>query len=545
MKSQATAATLLATAATANASFLEKFDSFERWTYATAEKYEGKFEITKTLDGSDNTGLKVTESAKYYGAATVLPSPLDPAKGTTVLQYELKASEPLECGGAYMKFVTDGHGFDPAGLEDATPYTVMFGPDVCGLTDKVHLIIRYSNPKTKEIQEKHLAAPPMVPKQPNVTHVYTAVLDSDKNTYSVLIDGKVEKEGSLFEDFYPAFIAPETIPDKTEEKPADWVDEAQIPDPKATKPDDWDEDAPAMIPDPEATMPSGWLESEPRMVDDKEAIKPDDWDEDEDGTWEPPQVPNPKCADAPGCGPWKAPMKANPAFKGKWSAPMIDNPAFKGVWKPKDVPNPDYIDDKSPLSHIGKIGGVAIEIWTMDKDYYYDNLLVTKDVSEAEKAREELWKPKFDVEMEAFEANQKAEEEKRAKEEQDAEAVGKGIVGKIEASFVSLVDAIFFSSLLAPYAQNPTVETVYYALIENAMMGVVVLSAVLTLILTTVIFPKTMEAKKAVEKEATKAKVGAAKKKEAPTKDDDEKDDEDEDEDASPTRRSRRTTRRD
>ena len=125
--------------------------------------------------------------------------------------------------------------------------------------------------------------------------------------------------------------------------------------------------------------------------------------------------------------------------------------------------------------------------------------------------------------------------------------MGKGIVGKIEASFVSLVDAIFFSSLLAPYAQNPTVETVYYALIENAMMGVVVLSAVLTLILTTVIFPKTMEAKKAVEKEATKAKVGAAKKKEAPTKDDDEKDDEDEDEDedASPTRRSRRTTRRD
>ena len=246
----------------------------------------------------------MTEKAQHYGAATRLPTPIDLSKGKTVLQYELKAETPLECGGAYMKFLTATPSFEPSSLVEDTPYTVMFGPDICGLTDKVHLIVRYENPKTKVVEEKHLAAPPMGRKEPNVTHVYTAVLDADDNTYSVLINGKVTKEGSLFEDFTPPFLAPELVPDETDEKPEDWVDNAKIPDPTASKPEDWDEDAPAMIDDEEATMPEGWLEFEPKTVDDKEAIKPDDWDEEEDGTWEPPQVLNPKCKTRPaaGCG---------------------------------------------------------------------------------------------------------------------------------------------------------------------------------------------------------------------------------------------------
>ena len=48
------------------------------------------------------------------------------------------------------------------------------------------------------------------------------------------------------------------------------------------------------------------------------------------------------------------------------------------------------------------------------------------------------------------------------------------------------MDAIFFSSLLAPYAEVPAVEAVYDALTENAMVGVAGVSAVLALILTTV-----------------------------------------------------------
>ncbi len=40
----------------------------------------------------------------------------------------------------------------------------------------------------------------------------------------MLIDGKVSKEGSLFEDFEPAFVPPTEIDDPEDSKPEDWVD---------------------------------------------------------------------------------------------------------------------------------------------------------------------------------------------------------------------------------------------------------------------------------------------------------------------------------
>ena len=45
--------------------------------------------------------------------------------------------------------------------------------------------------------------------------------------YKVLIDGKEEKAGSLFEDFEPAFNPPEEIDDPEDKKPEDWVDESR------------------------------------------------------------------------------------------------------------------------------------------------------------------------------------------------------------------------------------------------------------------------------------------------------------------------------
>lgn len=53
-------------------------------------------------------------------------------------QYEVKLpGGGLTCGGAYMKFLTHGEVHDPEQLKDDTPYTVMFGPDKCGSTNKV------------------------------------------------------------------------------------------------------------------------------------------------------------------------------------------------------------------------------------------------------------------------------------------------------------------------------------------------------------------------------------------------------------------------
>jgi len=79
---------------------------------------------------------QVTEKAKHYGISKLLPEAVDPAKDL-VLQYELKLTNGLGCGGAYIKFLTADGEFTPSGLKDDTPYTVMFGPDKCGATNKV------------------------------------------------------------------------------------------------------------------------------------------------------------------------------------------------------------------------------------------------------------------------------------------------------------------------------------------------------------------------------------------------------------------------
>ena len=66
------------------------------------------------------------------------------------------------------------------------------------------------------------------------THLYTLIVRSD-NTYTVKIDNKKEKEGTLEEDW--DFLAPKTVPDPEARKPDDWDDRAKINDPEDTKPD--------------------------------------------------------------------------------------------------------------------------------------------------------------------------------------------------------------------------------------------------------------------------------------------------------------------
>jgi calnexin len=278
---------------------------------------------------------------------------------------------PTTNKGAYAKLLSDVDAdFKAEDLVDSTPFSVMFGPDKCGATNKVHLIIKHAQPNGT-VAERHLVSPPLVEGNggDKLTHVYTLVLRPSNSSFDLLIDGESRKSGSLLDSalFDPPFAPPKEIDDAEDKKPEDWVEVEKIPDPKATKPEDWDEDAPREIDDDEAVKPEGWLDDEPASIPDPEATQPEDWDEDEDGAWEAPSVPNPKCAagKAPGCGAWTRPQKPNPAFKGKWTAPLVDNPEYKGVWKPRKVANPDYYEDSEPLKNVAAIGGVAFEIWTM------------------------------------------------------------------------------------------------------------------------------------------------------------------------------------
>lgn len=390
-----------------DAIFYESFDElFEgRWVVSEKDDYKGVWKHSKS-EGHDDYGLLVSEKARKYAIVKELDEPVKLKDGTVILQFETRLQNGLECGGAYLKYLRPQEaGWIAKEFDNESPYSIMFGPDKCGATNKVHFILKHKNPKSGEYVEHHLKFPPTVPSD-KLSHVYTAILKPD-NELRILIDGEEKKKANFLvaDDFEPALIPPKTIPDPDDKKPEDWDERAKIPDPDATKPDDWDENAPMEIEDEDAVKPEGWLDDEPEEIDDPEATKPEDWDDEEDGEWEAPKIDNPKCEAAPGCGEWKRPMKRNPAYKGKWHAPLIDNPNYKGIWKPREIPNPNYFDLEKP--DFEPIAAVGIEIWTMQDGILFDNVLIANDEKIAESYRETTWKPKFQVEKE----KQKAEDE--------------------------------------------------------------------------------------------------------------------------------------
>uniref|UniRef100_A0A1I7X8R0 Calreticulin family protein n=1 Tax=Heterorhabditis bacteriophora TaxID=37862 RepID=A0A1I7X8R0_HETBA len=319
-------------------------------------------------------------------------------------RYEVKYEEGQECGGGYLKLLSQGAEKDLSSVQDKTPYTIMFGPDKCGASGKVHLIFRYKNPKNGSIDvgEYHAKQPSNVDSSywdDHNTHLYTLVVKSDGFFLCLLIRNSFFTVTCLtiivikLKDLVPALQPPKDIADPEDKKPADWDDRAEIEEESAVKPDDWDESQPKEIVDENAVKPSDWLEDEvcieiissflnlilysfqPELIPDPEAAKPIDWDNDMDGDWEPPMIDNPVCKGISGCGQWKRPLMPNPNYKGKWVRPKIANPAYKGVWTPRQIANPHFFvpnayDGLAPISAIG------IELWTMSQNIIFDNILV-------------------------------------------------------------------------------------------------------------------------------------------------------------------------
>jgi calnexin len=314
-----------------------------------------------------------------YAFGTTFPEPIDNKDKAFVVQYDVKLDDGLTCGGAYIKLLRE-QPLDITAVHDKTPYAIMFGPDKCGSTNKVHFILQHLNPKSGLWEEKHYKEAPMA-KTDKKTHLYTLYIKPD-NGFEIYIDKKLSKSGNLLTDMTPSVNPDEMIDDPEDKKPADWVDEVKIPEPGATKPDDWDESAPAMIDDASATMPEGWLENEPDTGPDPEAQKPEDWDDEEDGVWEAPLVPNPKCKIAPGCGKWTPPKIKNPDYKGKWKVPMIDNPAYKGEWAPRKIPNPYYFVDEHP-HNLPLMTGLVVEVLTQNPNIHFDNFVISYDLNAA------------------------------------------------------------------------------------------------------------------------------------------------------------------
>ncbi|KAJ4163438.1 hypothetical protein LMH87_005167 [Akanthomyces muscarius] len=375
------------------ADFLEQFtDDWEkRWKPSTAKKdmkdadkdkeaeewaYVGQWAVEEptVYKGTEgDNGLVVKNPAAHHAISAKFPKKIDNKGKTLVVQYEVKLQNGLECGGAYMKLLRDNKALHQDEFSNATPYVIMFGPDKCGHTNKVHFIFNHKNPKTGEYEEKHLTSPPSA-KIVKTTELYTLIVNPD-NTYAIRQNGEEVKSGSLLEDFTPAVNPPAEIDDAKDTKPEDWVDQARIPDP--------------------------------------EAQKPEDWDEEEDGDWVAPTVPNPKCADVSGCGPWEKPMKKNPNYKGKWTAAYIDNPAYKGPWAPRKIKNPAFFEDKTP-ANFEPMGAIGFEIWTMQNDILFDNIYIGHSVADAEKLAAETFAPKHAAEKALAEADKPKVEEPKS-----------------------------------------------------------------------------------------------------------------------------------
>lgn len=94
-------------------------------------------------------------------------------------------------------------------FSDKTEYSIMFGPDRCGATNKVHFIFRHKNPKTGEYEEKHLKTAPLI-KNVKTTALYTLIVRPDQ-TFSIKINDEESTKGSLLEDFTPAVNPPSEI----------------------------------------------------------------------------------------------------------------------------------------------------------------------------------------------------------------------------------------------------------------------------------------------------------------------------------------------
>ena len=320
-------------------------------------------------DESDK-GIQTSVDARFYGLSAKLDKPFVSGDKPLVIQYSVKHEQNLDCGGAYIKLLPGGDSFDAASFGGETPYGVMFGPDVCGTSNKKTHVILHSNAKDDNL----LIKKEVNTETDDLTHLYTLIVNPD-NTLEVKIDGKSVRSGKLDEEF--DFLPEKQIKDPDASKPDDWVDKPKMPDPEDKKPEGYD-DIPKEIPDPDAT-------------------KPDDWDDEDDGEWE-------------------APMIDNPDYKGEWKPKMIDNPDYKGPWEHPMIDNPDYkYDDemykvcKDGCSHVG------FEIWQVKTGTLFDDIIVTDSIEEAEKFAEETFFKKKDAEKEMYDKHM---EKKR--EEEDA-----------------------------------------------------------------------------------------------------------------------------
>jgi calnexin len=310
----------------------------------------------------------------YSAISTLLSPPISPNSETFIVQYEVRATRNLTCSGAYIKLFSQPD-FDPSQLSNETRHAFMFGPDVCADKNRLAFYFYHTDPTTGRSVEKGLVGTTRVPKD-SLNHLYTLVLRQN-GSLCVYIDGEIAQSMLFNNSFVPPIVPPLRIPDPSFSKPADWDDREFVDDDSIPRPVFEDKFA---IPDPaKFTPPPGWLIDEPPFIPDPSVERPADWDDDLFGEWKHPAIPNPKCKSAPGCGPYSAPLIANPRHQDNYVHPRIKNAKYRGAWQAPVIDTPDYFYDPEPYMRWPNITGIGFELWTVDGEIGFNNVLLAND----------------------------------------------------------------------------------------------------------------------------------------------------------------------
>lgn len=131
--------------------FYETFDDVEvakkRWIVSRAQKedkenvfkYEGRWEydLPERKIFPNDFALVLKSKATHSAIAAKLPRSFEFTKKPFIVQYEVTFQNGMDCGGAYIKLLSDSKDFTLEEFHDKSPYTIMFGPDKCGSDIKV------------------------------------------------------------------------------------------------------------------------------------------------------------------------------------------------------------------------------------------------------------------------------------------------------------------------------------------------------------------------------------------------------------------------
>merc|ERR1711966_372286 len=185
--------------------------------------------VTRTTRGSRPRKTRGTTASR-----PPWPRPSRTGTGRTLSSSTPSSTSRRSTAAARTSSSSRGDAFDAPKFGGDTPYGVMFGPDICGSSNKrTHVILHYDKKDDNLLIKKNVNT-----EDNQLTHLYTFVLRPD-NTFEVFIDNKSVRAGKLDDEF--DFLPDKEIKDPDQSKPEDWVDEKNIPDPDDKKPEGYDD----------------------------------------------------------------------------------------------------------------------------------------------------------------------------------------------------------------------------------------------------------------------------------------------------------------